>query len=270
LRDAERNPRSAEITDLLSSAVREAGALAWRRFRTPFKTWVKGESSPVSEVDIEVDALLHQRLRAAFPGYAWLSEETADDPARLDARRVWIVDPIDGTRGFIAGVPEWTVVAALVEDGRPINAAVYAPVEDQLYLAAAGEGVTLNGMPIASSAGAMLEGARINGAKRRLDALAALVPSVEIIPRIASLALRLARVADGKYDVVFSAGQSRDWDLAASDLLVHEAGGVLTDFEGQSLVYNRAEPVHGPLIAAGRERHAALLNLVQGNRLKFS
>src|SRR5690606_14052382 len=116
-----------EITDLLASAVREAGALALRRFGTPFKTWVKGESSPVSEVDIEVDALLHQRLRAGFPGYAWLSEETADDPARLDARRVWIVDPIDGTRGFIAGVPEWTVVAALVEDGRPINAAVYAP-----------------------------------------------------------------------------------------------------------------------------------------------
>lgn len=270
MRDADRSPRSADITDLLASAVREAGALALSRFRTSFKTWIKGESSPVSEVDIEVDALLHQRLRAGFPEFAWLSEETADDPARLEARRVWIVDPIDGTRGFIAGLPEWTVVAALVEDGRPVNAAVYAPVDDQLYLATAGKGVTLNGAPIASSAGAALEGARINGAKRRLEALAALVPSVELIPRIASLALRLARVADGKYDVVFSAGQSRDWDLAASDLLVHEAGGALTDFDGRFLVYNRPEPVHGPLLAAGRERHAALLNLVQGNRLKFS
>ena len=269
MRDAERNSRSADITDLLASAVREAGALALRRFRTPFKSWIKGGSSPVSEVDIEVDTLLNQRLRAAFPDYAWLSEETADDPARLSARRVWIVDPIDGTRGFIAGLPEWTVVAALVENGRPINAAVYAPVDDQLYLAAAGKGVTLNGAPIASSAGAALEGARINGAKRRLDALAALVPSVEIVPRIASLALRLARVADGQFDVVLSGGQSRDWDLAASDLLVHEAGGALTDCEGNSLVYNRAEPVHGALIAAGRERHGALLNLVRDNRLKF-
>jgi myo-inositol-1(or 4)-monophosphatase len=254
----------------MASAVREAGGLALRRFRTPFKTWTKGESSPVSEVDLEVDALLNQRLRAGFPEYAWLSEETADDLARLNARRVWIVDPIDGTRGFIAGVPEWTVVAALVEDGRPINAAVYAPVDDQLYLAEAGKGVTLNGVPIVSSAGATLEHARINGAKRRLDALAALVPSVEIIPRIASLALRLARVADGQFDVVFSAGQSRDWDLAASDLLVHEAGGALTDFEGHALVYNRPEPVHGALLAAGRERHAAVLNLVRDNRLKFS
>jgi myo-inositol-1(or 4)-monophosphatase len=269
LRDAEGNPHPTDITDLLASAVREAGALALGRFGTSFKVWTKGESSPVSEVDIEVDALLRQRLSAGVPEYAWLSEETADDPVRLKARRVWIVDPIDGTRGFISGVSEWTVVAALVEDGRPINAAVYAPVDDQLYLAEAGKGVTLNGVPIASSAGATLEGARVNGAKRRLEALAALVPNVEIIPRIASLALRLARVADGKYDIVFSAGQSRDWDLAASDLLVHEAGGALTDFEGQSLVYNRPEPVHGPLIAAGRERHAALLTLVRDNRLKF-
>jgi len=270
LPDAERSPSSADIRDLLASAVREAGAVALRKFRTPLKTWTKGESSPVTEVDIEVDELLRHRLTAHSPQYAWLSEETADDPARLSASRVWIVDPIDGTRGFIAGVPEWTVVAALVENGRPINAAVYAPVDDQLFLAEAGRGATLNGAPIHSSAGATIEGARVNGAKRRLEALAAIVPSVEIIPRIASLALRVARVAQGRFDIVFSAGQSRDWDLAASDLLVHEAGGALTDLDGRALVYNRPEPVHGALIAAGRERHAALLSLVQGNRLKFA
>lgn len=270
MRDAERSSSSADITGLLASAVREAGEVALRKFRTPLKTWIKGESSPVSEVDIEVDELLRGRLTAQRPDYAWLSEETADDPARLDASRIWIVDPIDGTRGFIAGLPEWTVVAALVEDGRPINAAVYAPVDDQLFLAEAGKGVTLNGRPVQSTAGASLEGARVNGAKRRLEALAALVPSVEIIPRIASLALRLARVAEGRFDIVFSAGQSKDWDLAASDLLVHEAGGVLTDLEGRALVYNRPEPVHGPLIAAGRARHAALLNLVRGNKVKFT
>lgn len=268
--DADRTPPPTDITDLLASAVREAGALALSRFGTSFKTWTKGGSSPVSEVDLEVDELLNHRLRSGVPEYAWLSEETADDPARLSAHRVWIVDPIDGTRGFIAGVPEWTVVAALVENGRPINAAVYAPVDDQLYLAEAGKGVTLNGVPVTASSGAALAGARVNGAKRRLEALAALVPEVEIIPRIASLALRLARVADGQFDIVFSAGNSRDWDLAASDLLVHEAGGSLTDLEGNPLIYNRPDPVHGALIAAGRERHATLLNLVQTNRLKFN
>jgi len=267
---AERNPTSADITGILAEAVREAGALALQKFRTPFRTWTKGESSPVSEVDIAVDELLHRRLTARIPDYAWLSEESVDDPARLSAKRVWIVDPIDGTRGFIAGQPDWTVVAALVEDGRPINAAVYAPVDDQLFLAEAGGGATLNGVRVQSSLGATLEGARVNGAKRRLETLATFVPSVQIIPRIASLALRLARVAEGRFDIVFSAGRSRDWDLAASDLLVHEAGGALTDLEGLPLVYNRPDPVHGPLIAAGRARHAALLNLVRDHKVKFA
>ena len=270
MQDASRNP-PAEISGLLARAVHEAGTLALAKFGTSFKTWTKGESlSPVSEVDIEIDQLLRERLGAHNPHYGWLSEETADDPARLDAKRVWIVDPIDGTRGFIAGKSDWTVVAALIEDGRPNNAAVYAPVDDQLFLAAAGQGTTLNGSTIAASPGATLEGARVNGAKRRIEALEKLIPSVQVIPRLNSLALRLARVAEGRFDVVFSAGNSHDWDLAASDLLLHEAGGLLTDFDGRQLVYNRPQPVHGALIAAGRDRHAALLHLVHANKIKFT
>jgi len=261
---------SAEITEALAGAVREAGALAMTKFRTPFKTWTKGASSPVSEVDIELDQLLRERLVAHDRRYGWLSEETVDDPVRLGAERIWIVDPIDGTRGFIAGMPDWTVVAALVEGGRPIHAAVYAPVDDQLFLATAGQGATLNGVPIAASRGETLAGARVNGAKRRIEALASLIPGVEVIPRLSSLALRLARVAQGRFDIVFSAGSSHDWDLAASDLLVHEAGGVLTDFDGRELIYNRPDPVHGALMAAGRRRHAALLSLVRANKVKFT
>jgi len=270
LQDARRNPHATEIAELLARAVREAGALALAKFCTPFKTWTKGESSPVSEVDIEVDGLLRERLGSFDSRYGWLSEETTDDSARLDAERVWIVDPIDGTRGFIAGKPDWTVVAALVEAGRPICAAVYVPVDDQLFMAEAGQGATLNGTPIAASSGAALEGSRVNGAKRRLEALEALIPTVEIIPRLNSLALRLARVAEGCFDIVFSAGHSHDWDIAASDLLVHEAGGRLTDFDGRQLVYNRPDPVHGALIAAGQARHATLLSLVHANSVKFS
>jgi myo-inositol-1(or 4)-monophosphatase len=254
----------------MTRAVREAGAVALAKFGTPFKSWTKEADSPVSEVDIEVDGLLRERLRAYDPSYGWLSEETADDPARLDAQRVWIVDPIDGTRGFIANKPDWTVVAALVGAGRPLYAAVYAPVNDELFFAEAGKGATLNGVPISASAGDALDGARINGAKRRLEALEKLVPSVQMIPRLNSLALRLARVAEGRFDIVFSAGNSHDWDLAASDLLVHEAGGLLTDFEGRPLIYNCPQPVHGALIAAGRARHAALLRLVHDNRITFA
>jgi myo-inositol-1(or 4)-monophosphatase len=270
LQDVRPSPPAREIIDLLAGAVREAGAIALGKFGKPFKSWTKGSgSSPVSEVDIAVDGFLRERLGSHDRRYGWLSEETADDPARLDAKRIWIVDPIDGTRGFIAGKTDWTVVAALVEAGRPISAAVFAPVDDQLFLAEAGKGATLNGAPIAASAGHSLEGARINGAKRRLEALETLIPSVQIIPRLNSLALRLARVAQGSFDVVFSAGNSHDWDLAASDLLVHEAGGLLTDFDGRQLVYNRPQPVHGALIAAGRARHAALLDLVHANEVKF-
>jgi myo-inositol-1(or 4)-monophosphatase len=267
---AARTSEAADITALLASAVREGGALALAKFRTEFKTWNKEQNSPVSEVDIAVDGLLRDRLGAHDRSYGWLSEETADEPSRLDAKRVWIVDPIDGTRGFIGGMPDWTVVAALVEDGRPISAAVYAPVDNQLFLASAGQGATLNGVPLAASDGEALDGARINGAKRRLEALEKLVPTVKLVPRLNSLALRLARVAEGRFDIVFSAGNSHDWDLAASDLLVHEAGGLLTDFEGEPLVYNRPQPVHGALMAAGRARHAALLNLVHANRVTFS
>jgi myo-inositol-1(or 4)-monophosphatase len=269
LPDSERSTPAAEVTALLARAVREAGALALRKFGTSFRSWTKNQSSPVSEVDIEVDEFLHRRLAGYDSSYGWLSEETADNPLRLDAHRVWIVDPIDGTRGFIAGLADWTVVAALVEAGRPISAAVYAPVDDQLFLAEAGGGTTLNGLPVAVRAGDALEGARANGAKRRLEALAAVVPGIEIIPRVSSLALRLARVAEGRLDIVLSGGQSHDWDLAASDLLVHEAGGVLSDMDGRRLVYNRPEPVHGALMAAGRERHAALLNLVRDRNIRF-
>ena len=104
-------------------------------FGTPIKNWTKGESSPVSEADIAVDRLLYERLAGYGSGIAWLSEESVDDPARLSARYVWIVDPIDGTRAYLAGQPDWTVSAALVENGRPIVACLYAPVTDEFFAA---------------------------------------------------------------------------------------------------------------------------------------
>ncbi len=128
----------AAVARRLTDAVRSAGVLALEASRKPVKSWVKAHNSPVSEVDIAVDALLKARLAEIVPDAAWLSEETEDDPARLSARRVWIVDPIDGTRAFLAGRPDWTVSVALVEDGRPIVAALYAPASEEFFLAIAG------------------------------------------------------------------------------------------------------------------------------------
>ena len=247
------------LTDALEGAVREAGGIARRAFGTRVRTWLKEHDSPVSETDIEVDAFLRERLAALAPDAGWLSEESEDDPARLDAARVWIVDPIDGTRAFINGRPDWTVSVALVERGRPVAAALYAPVTGEFFLAAAGGGATCNGAPIAATAGEAIAGARLSGPRGILDCLAATAPGFTVLPRIHSLALRLARVADGTLDAAFAGSGSHDWDLAAADLLVHEAGGALTTLGGGTPVYNVAATVHATLVAAGRRRHRALV-----------
>jgi myo-inositol-1(or 4)-monophosphatase len=183
---------------------------------------------------------------------------------------VWVVDPIDGTRAYLAGLPDWAISAALVSGGRPIVAALYAPVTDELFLSIAGRGATVNGTPIETSAGDQLAGATFSGAKRRLDSLAAVEPRIETVPRIPSLALRLARVATGALDGTFAAPNSHDWDLAAADLLVHEAGGLLTTLTGQSVIYNRPQPVHEALVAAGRARHTVLLGLIRDRLAEFA
>jgi myo-inositol-1(or 4)-monophosphatase len=250
------------MRDALAEAVREAGALALTTFRTQLRSWTKGSFSPVSEADLAVDALLRERL-SRIRDIAWLSEETEDDPVRLGAEELWVVDPIDGTRAYLAGSPEWTVSVALVTGGRPVLAALFAPVTDEMFLAGAGAGATLNDQPIRASAGDRIAGARFSGPPRRLDRLAAVAPDIQVTPRIPSLALRLARVASGALDVGLAGPRSHDWDLAAADLLVHEAGGLMTTLSGQGLTYNRPDPVHDALLAAGSARHAALLALIR-------
>jgi myo-inositol-1(or 4)-monophosphatase len=258
----------AQAAARLAAAVREAGALALSMFRTPLRNWTKGPtSSPVSEADIAVDNLLRQKLTAENGAIAWLSEESADDPARLAARYVWIVDPIDGTRAYIEGHTDWAVSAALVAHGRPIAACLYAPATEEFFAAKAGAGATRNGAPIAATTGAGLEAMRIAGPKHLLERLAAMTPPFTAVPRVRSLALRLARVAQGALDASIAGGNSHDWDLAAADLLVHEAGGALTPFGGGTGTYNRPVPRHGMLVAAGRDRHATLIALLGDGRL---
>jgi myo-inositol-1(or 4)-monophosphatase len=252
----------------LAVCVREAGALALSMFRSPIKTWTKAGSSPVSEADIAVDRLLRERLTSRRPGFGWLSEEAEDDDdARLAARFVWIVDPIDGTRAYLAGLPDWAVSAALVETGRPIAACLYAPVTEEFFVASAHNGATCNGAAMTASPGASLAGARIAGPKGFLERFAAFAPPFTVVPRVPSLALRLARVAQGTIDVAIAGVNSHDWDLAAADLLVHEAGGLLTSFAGRAVIYNQPVPRHGMLVATGRDRHATIIELLRDERL---
>ena len=244
---------------LLTDTVREAGALALSMFRTELKTWIKGTSSPVSEADIAANDLLERKLRAATPAYGWLSEESADDESRLGRRLVWVVDPIDGTRAYLAGREDWCVSAALVEGAAPVLAAVFAPVTGELFFAARGKGATHNAIPLQATLGTALDFSRIAGPKPLLQRLSEGPDEISPYPRIGSLALRLCRVAQGTLDAAFAGGQSRDWDIAAANLIVEEANGRMTALSGDTILYNRREVTHGVLVAAGRDRHASIV-----------
>ena len=249
----------ARDVTLLAETVREAGALGLSMFRTELRMWTKGASSPVSEADIAVNDLIERRLRDATPDYGWLSEESADDSSRLGKPLVWIIDPIDGTRGYLAGREDWCVSAALVQDATPLIAAVFAPSTDEFFFAVRGQGATLNGAAIRATAGNSFDFSRMAGPKPLVERLSPSSEEIALHPRIGSLALRLCRGADGSLDAAFAGGQSRDWDLAAADLIVHEANGRMTALSGDPILYNRREVTHGVLVAAGADRHAEIV-----------
>jgi myo-inositol-1(or 4)-monophosphatase len=244
---------------LLTDTVREAGALALSLFRTELKNWTKGASSPVSEADIAANDLIEKRLRSARPDYGWLSEESADDETRLGKHLVWIVDPIDGTRSYLAGREDWCVSVALVEDAAPVLAAVFAPVSDEFFFAARGGGAWRNQARLHATSGVELDFSRVAGPKPLVQRLSRGAQEITLYPRIGSLALRLCRVAEGRLDAAFAGGQSRDWDLAAANLIVQEADGNMTALSGDPILYNRREVTHGVLVAAGRDRHASIV-----------
>lgn len=246
-------PIAADLTRAVSESCLEAGAIALDLFRlgekTAARTWSKSGGSPVTEADIGVDTFLRVRLSALLPEAAWLSEETADDAQRLDRRLVWVVDPIDGTRAFMTGLPDWAVCVALLDAGEPVLGIVHAPACNATYSAVRGAGARRNGETIVTSTLDGLGSARIAGPKPMLDALARVAP-FQPVDKIPSLALRLTRIADGSIDAGLISPDARDWDLAAADLVLREAGGVLSGGAGEPVVYNRPTPVHGMLAAS--------------------
>lgn len=259
--------RIADILDadhrLLCAAVREAGALALSYFGSDVAHWKKAGDSPVSEADLAVDRLLHDQLLSARPDYGWLSEETADDRRRLACRDVFIIDPIDGTRAFLKGKPHFTVCAALVRDGRPVAAAVYNPALDQFFDAIAGGGSRLNGAPIRVSSRAALPGCRMasHAPMFKHPAWSLPWPDMEVIERN-SVAYRLALVASGEVDAALALSGKSDWDIAAAELIVAEAGGTFTRHDGRAFVYNGDSTRHPSVMAANPALHAKLLERV--------
>lgn len=247
---------------LLIDAARAAGEIATRYWRQHPKTWEKpGHQGPVSEADIAVDEMLCEMLLSARPDYGWLSEETDDDPARLGTRRVFIVDPIDGTRAYLGGERTFAHSLAVVEDGRAVAGVVYLPQHDKLYCATEGGGAKLNDVPLTASPRRKLDGADVLIARPALEPRhwADEVPEVKRHLR-PSLAYRLCLVAEGRFDAMVTLRDSWNWDIAAGALIVSEAGGKLSDRRGKPLSFNLPHPVSTGVIAAGNPvLHADLI-----------
>jgi myo-inositol-1(or 4)-monophosphatase len=245
---------------ILREAACEAGELAAKMFKRGVETWDKADKTPVTEADLAVNDLLHARLTSARPDYGWLSEETADDPARLTRNRTWVIDPIDGTRGFVRGNDEWCVSVGLVEDGLPIAGVIVRPQTGDVYEAIRGGGAILNGNTIKANQGRTIPDCRfimhehVRTSRKWDTPWPPLQTSMST-----SMALRLCYVAAGNVDATISISGKCDWDLAAADILVHEAGGQVTSMTGDSLRYNQPKTRHQNILAAGNRLHKELL-----------
>ncbi|MEM7241086.1 MAG: 3'(2'),5'-bisphosphate nucleotidase CysQ [Pseudomonadota bacterium] len=247
--------------DLLLSLAPRAGDIALRYFQKRPKSWEKdGDQGPVSEADLAIDTFLKENLTAARPGYGWLSEETEDDTARLAAKRVFIVDPIDGTRSFLAGHENFAIAMAVAEQGDVTAAVVHMPAKRITYAAAIGKGATKNGHAIAPTTRSEIKNARVlaAGAQMNSDRWHKGPPPMERHFR-SSLAYRLCLVAEGRFDGMLTLRPSWEWDCSAGALICEEAGAVVTDAENQRHKFNSASSQMDGIIAAGPKLHSAVM-----------
>jgi myo-inositol-1(or 4)-monophosphatase len=251
--DFEEAGRRSDL-DLIADAAQRAGKVALGFFRNEPEVWWKNEGrSPVSAADFAANETLASILRTERPNYGWLSEETDDDPERLNCETLFVVDPIDGTRGFIAGLELWCVSVAVVTRGRPTAGVLYAPALDELFTAEAGGPALKNGEPISVSGRPPHETQRLAAAEDMVTGFDAdFRKTIQRVKHVPSLAYRLAMVADGRLEGTLVKRDSHDWDLAAADLILERAGGTLVDLSGNLLSYNRPDVSHGELCGVSK------------------
>ncbi len=233
--------------------------MAFARWRTDFRRWEKAPGSPVCEVDLDVDRMLKARLSALLPEAGWLSEETADSAERLARRRVWVVDPIDGTRDYIRGRAGWCVSVALVEDGRPLIGVLDAPARGEVWRAVAGAGATLDGAALRAGGRTDLVGARVP-----VDALPKVDRDLAAVEKPNSIALRMAMVAADRADLVATLRWGNEWDIAAAVLVAAEAGAVVSDAVGAPLAFNKADPRAFGVLVSAPGIHGAAVDRLSG------
>jgi len=235
---------------LLLKAGEAAGEIAKRFFKADPETWDKGDGQgPVTEADLEIDRMLKAELLSARPDYGWLSEESEDGAARLAAERVFIVDPIDGTRAFINGEKTWSHALAVVENGAVVAAVVHVPMLERTYWATLGGGAFCNDTAISVSQQAEMDRATVLTRKPDLKPEHWLAPHGMKHNFRPSLAYRLCLVAAGRFDAMLTLRPAWEWDVAAGDLIVREAGGVVTTTAGEPTRYNNRLPKLAGMVA---------------------
>ncbi len=240
------------VLEAVSAAARAAGAMALSRWRGEFASWDKVPGEIVCDIDLAANDMLRTALTALDPEAGWLSEETVDSAERLMGSRVWVVDPIDGTRDFVRGRPGWCVSVALVEGGRAVLGVLDAPARDQHWAAALGQGASLNGAALRVTARDTLAGSRVPA-----DTLAKLDSDLVTVPRPNSIALRMAMVAAGEADLLAALRWGHEWDIAAAALIAQEAGAMVTDARGATLRFNSTKGEMFGVLACAPGIHAA-------------
>ena len=245
------------MLDDVARIAAEAGRIAHGRCGGPFERWEKVPGHPVCDIDLEVDAFLREQLTALDPEAGWLSEETLDDSDRIERRRLWVVDPIDGTRDYLRQRPGWCVSVALVEDRVPIVGVLDAPARGEVWTAERGMGAWRNGERLRASGRTDFAGARVPA-----DAVPRNDPDLVPVDKPNSIALRLAMVAAGEADLVATLRWGFEWDIAAAALIASEAGATVSGAFGQPLAFNTASgSAFGVLIATPGIHAAAVERL---------
>lgn len=256
------------LLDQTVTAVRQVAEMAmasWWPGEARVKKWEKSPGQLVCEIDLEADRLLRERLSAIDPGAAWLSEETADDLVRINHERVWLVDPIDGTRDYLRGRPGWAVSVALVEHGEPVLGLLAAPARQELWMARKGVGAWRNDAPLVASTRSSFAGARVPA-----DHLPKADRDLTPVHKPNSIALRMAMVAANEADLVATVRWGNEWDIAAAMLIAQEAGAIVTDALGQELRFNRRNPTALGVLCCAPAIHRAAVARLAGRASEMS
>jgi myo-inositol-1(or 4)-monophosphatase len=251
-----------ELTQL-TATIRQAGARALDLAKQGFDVQTKKDRSPVTTADLEVNRMLHEMWQTHFSKDGWLSEESPDDPVRLDKTRVWVVDPIDGTKAYVNRLPEFCISVGLVEKGIPVLAAIFNPSTDELFTAVRGEGLCLNGEPITPDPPVdAISHVMVSPWEFRDGRWAGLDTHIHCRPMF-SIAHSLALVAAGRIQATLTIEPENEWDLAAGVLLIQESGGAVADAEGRPFTFNQPTPRFRGVIAVAATAGAELRPLLQ-------